>query len=405
MKRCHAIAGLTAMVALGVACSSVQTEIVAGGPSPDATGSTPEADAASADDRSDGSNIIILEGTPIEGAASMPLRELAQRVLGSDPDLPWLVYDPDAPLTHEACDPEPPPDSGEREDQEDQQDSQALTAPEGAVLMACYMAADFGIPPWQALIQMDQEDRADAFTSRWRTEYPDELDVAFNLTVRWNGAVPPEVLAEARASGLPFRFEQSSTVKAAEIQRASEEVWETLQEFGIHNVDYWDNIMTRTVHARIGQAFVDGVPIDREAVEAALPRRSGITYEIEWLLDPDEISPPAVDRFVVAFVQMSTDNLNRGTLRIGDECIWAEYGDGPTQRTLVFPHSERLSFDASIPAVVNGGHVMRDGDEIEFGGSAEGRIDDVGDDFLTLPHSTCPPIWHIATGPSPYTGW
>ena len=398
MKCRHAIAGLTAMIALGVACSSVQTEIVAGGPGPDATGSTSEVDVVSADDRSDESNIIILEGTPIEGAASMPLRELVQRVLGSDPDLPWLLFDPDTPLTHEACDPEPPPSTpsnGER----------VVTRAEAFVHDACYMAADFDIPPWQALIQLDQQSRAGAFTSRWRAEYPDELDVAFNLTVRWNGAVPPEVLAEARASGLPFRFEQSSTVTAAEIQRAAEEIWETLQEFGIRNVDYGGYVVTRTVEARIGQAFVGGVPIDREAVEAALPRRPGITYEIEWLLDPDEISPPAVDRFVVAFVQMSTDNLNRGTLRIGDECIWAEYGDGPTQRTLVFPHSERLSFDASIPAVVNGEHVMRDGDEIEFGGSAEGRIDDAGDDFLTLPHSTCPPIWHIATGPSPYTGW
>ncbi len=186
MKRCHAIAGLTAMVALGVACSSVQTEIVAGGAGPDTSGSTSEVDIASSGDRSDESNIILLEGTPIEGAASMLLRELVQRVLGSDPDLPWQLYDPDAPLTHEACDPEPPPDSDERDDQ---QDSETLTAPEGAVMMACYMAADFGIPPWQALIQMEQEDRSDAFTSRWRAEYPDELDVAFNLTVgklyRW----------------------------------------------------------------------------------------------------------------------------------------------------------------------------------------------------------------------------
>ncbi|WP_420445051.1 hypothetical protein [Candidatus Poriferisodalis sp.] len=398
MKRFHAVAGFTVMVALGVACSSGQTEIVVAGAGPDTSGSAPEADVESADVRSDESDTITLEGTLIEGAASMPLRELVQRVLGSDPDLPWLLFDPDAPLTHEACDPEPPPSTpsnGER----------VVTRAEAFVHDACYMAADFDIPPWQALIQLDQQSRAGAFTSRWRTEYPDEFDVALNLTVRWNSAVPPEVLAEAQASGLPFRFEQSTSVTAAEIQRAAEQIWETLRGFGIRNVDYGGYVLTRTVEARIGQAFVDGVPIDREAVEAALPRRPGITYEIEWLLDPDEISPPVVDRFVVAFVQMSTDNLNRGTLRIGDECIWVEHGDGPTQRTLVFAHSERLSFDASIPAVVNGEHVMRDGDEIEFGGSADGHINTVGDDFLTLPHSTCPPMWHIAVGPSPYTGW
>ena len=396
MKGRRIVASLALVLALAGACAGTRSEVIAGGAGREATETTPSAQQGAVDAESD---VIEFPGTPIEGAESMPLRELAQRVLGSEPDVRWRLYDPDEPLTHATCEQELTPSIGELE----------VTSAEAMVQDACYMAADYGLAPWQALIELDHQDRAGAFTSRWRTDYPDEFDVAMNLTVRWNGTVPPEVMAEARASGLPFRFEQSSEVTAIDMRRASKAVYEALLGMGIRHFDYWDNVTTRTVHARIGQALIDGVPIDRKAVEAALPRRSGITYDIQWKLypdlDPSEVPMQVVDRFVVAFIQMANDNANFGTLRIGDECIWIEFDDPPVRQTLVFAYSEQLWFDASIPAVVNGDHVMRDGDDIVYGGSATGHISEVGDNFLTLPHPSCPATWHIAVGPGPSSDW